>query len=88
MAGSTWLEWLPGVVSGLIWGPEAAPGTHQAGLEQKRVGALLEKEKRKPPGQGDEELIHALRVDYRRRQLLNLQVRRRCRRAAAACKQN
>lgn len=90
MAGSAWLGWLSGLVSGLSWWPEAAPGTHQARLEEQRLGALLEKEKRKPPGQRDAELEHALRVDYRRRQLQNLQVRRRrrsrhrCPTAAAA----
>ena len=78
MAGSTtWLKWLAGLFSSLK--PAPAPGTHESYLEELRVGGLLDKERRKPPGQRDEELVHALRVDYHRRQLKNRQVRA-CRR--------
>ncbi|KAI7836811.1 hypothetical protein COHA_009355 [Chlorella ohadii] len=85
MAGSPpWFAWLSGLVSGL-WSPAPVPGSHEAGLEEHRVGARLDRERRKPPGQRDEELIHALRLDYRRRQLANLEakVARRARTAAA-----
>lgn len=75
MAGSPpWFGWLYELVSGLFSGPPA-PGTHEARLEEQRVGALLAKEQRKPVGQRDEELVRELRMDYRRRQLQNLQVR-------------
>ncbi|PSC73258.1 f-box and wd40 domain [Micractinium conductrix] len=74
MAGSTtWLKWLAGLFSSLK--PAPAPGTHESYLEELRVGGLLDKERRKPPGQRDEELVHALRVDYRRRQLKNRQAK-------------
>ncbi|KAI7837610.1 hypothetical protein COHA_008536 [Chlorella ohadii] len=75
MAGSPpWFAWLSGLVSGL-WSPAPVPGSHEAGLEEHRVGARLDRERRKPPGQRDEELIHALRLDYRRRQLANLEAK-------------
>ncbi len=84
MAGSPpWFAWLYGLVSGL-WSPLPVPGSHEAGLEEHRVGARLDRERRKPPGQRDEELIHTLRLDYRRRQLANLEVRSGGGRAAVA----
>lgn len=63
--------WLAGLVSGL-WAP--TPGTHESFLEEWRLGALLEKEFMKPPGQRDEELIHRLRVHHARTQLGNAKV--------------
>ncbi|PSC74819.1 hypothetical protein C2E20_1776 [Micractinium conductrix] len=84
MSGSLWLEWLSGVArSSGWWGP--VPGTHQSRLEAMRLGALLAKEQKKPPGQRDEERVHRLRVQYRERQLWNAQamVGSYCRTAAA-----
>jgi hypothetical protein len=72
MAGSpTWSGWLSGLLSGLqaMFPPEV--GSHEAILDEDRVGALLSKELRKPAAQQDAEL---LRVKYRRKQLANLQV--------------
>jgi hypothetical protein len=43
-------------------------------LEERRVGALLDQELRKRPGQRDEELVHTLRVKYCTMQLRNVQV--------------
>ena len=75
MAGpSPWFQRLVDLVSGLWSGPPA-PGSHEAVLEEQRAGAVLEKESAKPPGERDEELLHTLRVSYRRCQLQNLQVR-------------
>lgn len=74
-ASPPWFSWLAGLVSS-VWSGPPAPGTHEAGLEERRAGALLSKELRKPAGQRDEELVHALRVKYRSIQLRNLQVRR------------
>ena len=68
MSGS-WLGWLAKVLG--IWDGSPFPGTHASVLEELRLGALFEKERRKPPGQRDEELVHALTVQYRKRQLLN-----------------
>jgi hypothetical protein len=51
-----------------------AVGSHEACLEEERLGALLSKELRKPPAQQDAELMHTLRVKYRKKQLANLQV--------------
>ena len=64
--------WLSRLVAGFM---PVVPGTHEAVLEERRAGALLNKELAKPPGERDEERVHRLRVDYRRRQLRNLQVR-------------
>ena len=75
MAGSpTWSGWLSGLLSGLqaMFPPEV--GSHEAILEEDRAGALLSKELRKPAAQQDAELVHTLRVKYRRKQLANLQV--------------
>ena len=69
--------WRPsgsGLLSGLWPRLPPAPGTHEAHLEQTRLGALLDQELRKPAGQRDEELVHKLRVDYRTLQLQNAQV--------------
>lgn len=75
MAGpSPWFEWLSGLVSGL-WSRPPAPGSREAFLELQLAGALLSKELLKPPGQRDEEQVHTLLVDYRRRELEHLQVR-------------
>ncbi len=73
--------WLSRLVEG-FW--SLVPGTHEAVLEERRAGALLNKELHKPPGQRDEERVHRLRVDYRTRQLQNLQVRPLANPAAAA----
>ena len=59
-----------------LWGPPA-PGSHEAHLEEKRVGALLVKEAAKPPGQRDEERFHQLAVDHSKLMLENVQVGRR-----------
>ncbi|KAL4447526.1 hypothetical protein ABPG75_004745 [Micractinium tetrahymenae] len=69
-----WFGWLGGLVSGLVSSPPA-PGTHEATLEELRVGALLNKEALKPAEQRDEERVHKLRVEYRQRQLANTQAR-------------
>lgn len=92
-ASTTWLEWLAQLVSGLRAPP--APGTHEAKLEQLRVGALYRKELCKPPGQRDEELTFKLCAEFYKLQLANVKASacatRRCRRrsrrdaAAAAC---
>lgn len=66
-------QWLVGLASGRFpW--ETLPGTHAARLEEKKLGALLTKELRKPPGQRDEELAHKLRLDYNCKQLENAAV--------------
>ena len=71
MAGSS--GWLSRLLSGLqAWIPPS-PGTHEARLEEYRVGALLDQELRKPPEQQDEERLHTLRVKYRKMQLINVQ---------------
>jgi hypothetical protein len=76
MAGSpTWFDRLTGLLSG-IQAFTPVPGTHDATLEECRVGALLNKELTKPDEHRDEELVHTLRVEYRRRQLDNAQVGR------------
>lgn len=73
MSGSSaWFGWAAGLVSGL-WASPPAPGTHDGRLEETRVGALLHKEREKPEGERDEELVHTLRVTYRKLQLANLQ---------------
>ena len=63
--------WLSRLVEG-FW--SLVPGTHEAVLEEQRVGAKLGTELAKPPGERDEERVRALRMDYRRRQLQNQQV--------------
>lgn len=78
MSGSpTWRGWLSGLLSGILANEmfAPAPGTHEALLEETRLSALLNKELRKPPGQGDAELVHTLRVAYRKCQLKNLQAK-------------
>ena len=75
MAGSsTWFWWLNGLVTAVLGPAVPAPGTHEARLEEMRVGALLTNEACKPAGQRDEELVHRLKVDYRQRQLANARV--------------
>lgn len=68
---ASWLEWLGSLLSDL-WAPR--PGTHEARLRAKKLGALLSKEANKPPEQQDAELIRSLNVSYRRAQLQNEQV--------------
>ena len=75
MAGATWFDRLARLLSG-IQAFTPVPGTHDAILEEYRVGALLNKELTKPDEHRDEELVHTLRVEYRRRQLENAQVGR------------
>jgi len=74
-APATWSGWLAGLWSSL-WGAPAA-GSPEAELEEKRVGALLEKESAKPEGQQDGERIRQLDVQYTKLMLANLQVGRR-----------
>lgn len=52
-------------------------GTHDAILHEMKLGALLKKEHNKPPEQRDDELMYALRVEYRRTQLCNEEIRAR-----------
>lgn len=65
-----WFEWLD-----LPQPPRPAPGTHEARLEELRVGALLKKELAKPAGQRDEALVWRLRVDVHERHLANAKAR-------------
>ena len=82
-APATWSEWLAGLWNSLRGPP--APGSHEAHLEEKRLGALLAKEAAKPPGQRDEERFYQLAVEHSRIMLENVQVgwrrRQRWRRA-------
>ncbi len=66
-------SWLAGLWKSL-WAP--APGTPEARLEEKRVGALLDKELAQPPGQRDEERVRQLRMEHTKLLLGNYQVRR------------
>ena len=85
MAGSpAWLEWLSGLFPSLQEAPPT-PGTHKAILEDLRVGGMLTRAVGKPPGQRDEELVHTLSLEYRKRQLENLTVRRRRRQRRRRC---
>ncbi|KAI7845262.1 hypothetical protein COHA_001304 [Chlorella ohadii] len=54
-----------------------APGTPEAYLEAKRVGALLDKELAQPPGQRDEERVRQLRMEHTKLLLGNYQVEER-----------
>ena len=74
MAAQGWSEWLSGLLSGLWPRLPPQPGSHEAFLEEMRVSALLDKEKRKPAGQRDEELVHKLRVERYTLGLANAQV--------------
>jgi hypothetical protein len=76
MAAQSWAEWLSGLVSGLWPRLPLEPGSREAILEQKRLGALLDKELRKPVGQRDEELVHELRLETRKLALKNAQALR------------
>lgn len=72
-AMATWSEWLAGLWKSLR---APAPGTPEAYLEAKRVGALLDKELAQPPGQRDEERVRQLRMEHTKLLLGNYQVRR------------
>ena len=74
MAAQGWSEWLSGLLSGLWPRLPLPPGSHEACLEEMRVSALLDKERRKPAGQRDEELVHKLRVERYTLGLANAQV--------------
>jgi hypothetical protein len=76
MAAQSWAEWLSGLVSGLWPRLPPEPGSREALLEQTRLGALLDKELRKPVGQRDEELVHELRLETRKLALKNAQAAR------------
>ncbi|KAI7835350.1 hypothetical protein COHA_010749 [Chlorella ohadii] len=67
-------SWLAGLWKSL-WAP--APGTPEARLEEKRVGALLDKELAQPPGQRDEERVRQLRMEHTKLLLGNYQVEER-----------
>ncbi|KAI7845009.1 hypothetical protein COHA_001375 [Chlorella ohadii] len=78
-----WFEWLAELLD-LPQPPRPAPGTHEARLEELRVGALLKKELAKPAGQRDEALVWRLRVDVHERHLANAKADvARCARHAA-----
>ena len=76
-AAPTWAEWLAG-----LWNSLRAPAacSPEAQLEETRVGALLDKERAKPPGQRDEERVRQLEIEHCKLMLRNLQVRQRRRR--------
>ncbi len=83
-AMATWSEWLAGLWKSLR---APAPGTPEAYLEAKRVGAMLDKEVAKPPGQRDEERVRQLRMEHTKLLLGNYQVRRwRQRHGARGCR--
>lgn len=82
-APATWSGWLGGLWNSL-WGPPAA-GSPAARLEERRVGALLDKESAKPEGQRDEERIRQLDVEHTKLMLANIQVRRRRRLVVGRC---
>ena len=71
-APATWSEWLAGLWNRLRGPP--APGSHEAWLEELRLGALLKQEAAKPPGQRDEERFHQLTVEHSKLMLEGLQV--------------
>lgn len=75
-APQSWFDWLSRLFSGLSAPRPPEPGSHEADLEEIRLSALLEQERRKPEGERDEELVHRLTVDWRRTQLENARVRR------------
>lgn len=71
-AMAAWFEWL----AGLLTSPPV-PGTHEATLEEMRLGALYTKaHKGGPPRDEREEArVHKLRLDYLNRKLANTEVR-------------
>ena len=77
-APTSWRDWLAGLWNNMRGPPN--PGTPEARLEELRVGALLNKEAAKPPGERDEERIHQLELEYTTLMLENVEVGRRRRR--------
>lgn len=74
-APTSWWQWLTGLWNSLRGPPD--PGTHEAWLEELRVGALLNKEAAKPPGERNEERIHQLELRHTTLKLENVEVGRR-----------